>query len=171
MSRELVIEPKRRAGGLRFEHGLQQIKQAAVQLTGTMRAWREALAHKIETGSAQQIARRCESRREHRQQSFVATSFETAEQACHTPPSDRHAEVAGGRVFQMMSLVNDDALIARQHRGIIPVVCGTTYGHVGEQQMMIDHHHISQRRESSRVEEETLVIVRAFESSAQIRLR
>ena len=61
----------------------------------------------------------------------------------------RRAQVCGGRVFEMMSLIDDETVIRRQHRGLGPVARDATDREIRQQQVVIDDDHVSLRRFST----------------------
>ena len=46
------------------------------------------------------------------------------------------------RLLEMMPFVDHEALVRRQHGGVIPVLRRAAHGDIGEQQMMIHDDHV-----------------------------
>ena len=74
------------------------------------------------------------------------------------------------RIFEMMTFVDHQALVRRQHGRVLPVLRLTPHGDVREQQVVIHHHYVGCRRLLPRLEQKTLIVKRALHAPAQIRL-
>jgi hypothetical protein len=76
-----------------------------------------------------------------------------------------------GHILQVVSLVEHQATIWRQHRRLLPVVRRLPYRKIRRQQMMVHDHHIGFGRAAPRPEQEAAIEVRTLEPGAEIGFR
>ncbi len=77
-------------------------------------------------------------------------------------------EIAGGHVFEMVRLVEDDALEGGQHGGSRIVVGLHAHRQVGEQQGVVDHQHLGAGGTAAGAVEEALSVVGAAHAGALV---
>jgi hypothetical protein len=148
-----------------------QAKEQLVGGTPRVEERREQFAaEQVEAGSAQEIALEGQLMRQRRQQSLTV-AFQSPQQTAQTTAADLNAQVGSRDVFQVMSLVEDQAAIRRQNRGLGPVVLHLPNREVGGEQMVIDHNHVRLCCHASSAKQETGFEVRALETGARGRLR
>ena len=69
-----------------------------------------------------------------------------------------------------MCLVEHQALVRRQHRGLVPIVGRLTHGEIGGEQMVVHDHHVGLRGLAAGTEQEATVEMHALHPRAEIRL-
>ena len=129
----------------------------------------QPLLQQIQAGPAQKIAPALELVGKSWSQS-PPVSLEPGQQPAHRPAGDLDAEVVGGHVLEMMSLVQDQSLVRRQHRRVLPVVRGLPDRQVGRQQVVVHHHDVGLRRTAAGPKQKAAIELGALEPGTEIRL-
>ena len=78
--------------------------------------------------------------------------------------------MGGGRVLEVVALVDHEARVRGQHRGVAPVARRAPHREVGQQQMVIDDDDVGLRRFLARLEQKALLVHRAARALAEVRL-
>ncbi len=159
--------------GLGFQHGDQAVQLVLERLQG-----REEVARRRDLGQRQahdvlregqaQVARRLFHHR-HRLAPVGAIARvgqalgqHVAAQLQHLRSGEGVAEEQGGRVGQLVRLVEDDGIGRRQQLGHARVL----QGHVGEEQVMVDHHHVGLLGFLASLHHEAVLVVLALGAHA-----
>ena len=169
MFSEVVQQPIDRYSAL-LDHAVQQVEDGAPLVASRHDRGIEAGVHQVERSDTQQVLPRGKPSGERWKQSLAA-AFQSTKEAQQTAPGGGGSQMTGCRIFQMMSLVEHEARVRRQHRRIVPLLGGSAYGQIRQEQMVIDDDHIGLRRLPPGGEEKALVEVRTLQPKTQIGLR
>ena len=104
----------------------------------------QPLLEQVQAGPAQQVVPALKLVGKGWSQS-PAVSLEARQQPAHRAAGDLNAEVVRRHVLEVMSLVQDQALIWWQHRCVLPVVRCLAHGQIGCEQVMVHHHDVGFR--------------------------
>ena len=103
-----------------------------------------------------------------RREDAPPAAVQAGQHAVEPAPGDLHPEVLGGGVLHVVRLVQDEALVGREHRRLGVVLRGPPHRQVGEEEMVVHHQELGGGRPAAGALVEALLEVGAAGPQADV---